>query len=87
MFGLSVLTGSVQARLEPLGSAKQKKTGMVEHPLVFDHAGLLANEPPGKAGLLFIKSSDIISKECRSDVAALSSSPSIRVLLSYSEHK
>ena len=31
-----------------------KKAGVVEHPEVFDHAGLLVNEPPGKAGLPFI---------------------------------
>jgi hypothetical protein len=39
---------------------KQKKAGVVEHPEVFHHAGLLANEPPGHAGLLFISSSDDI---------------------------
>ncbi len=32
----------------------QKKADVVEHPEVFDHVGLLANEPPGLAGLLFI---------------------------------
>jgi hypothetical protein len=32
----------------------RKKTGVVEHPRVFDHAGLLVNEPPGIAGLPFI---------------------------------
>jgi hypothetical protein len=37
---------------------RQKKIGVAEHPLVFNHAGLLANEPPGKAELPFIKSSD-----------------------------
>ena len=31
---------------------------MVEHPEAFDHVGLLVNEPPGQAGLLFISSSD-----------------------------
>ncbi len=41
-----------------LSHRRQKKTGVAEHPLVFNHAGLLANEPPGKAELLFIKSSD-----------------------------
>jgi hypothetical protein len=30
---------------------------VVEHVLVFDHAGLLVNTPPGKAGLRFLKSS------------------------------
>jgi hypothetical protein len=32
----------------------QKKAGVVEHPEVFDHAGLLINGPPGKAGVPFI---------------------------------
>src|SRR5690349_15499658 len=33
---------------------REKKTDVVEHPEVFDHAGLLANEPPDSAGLPFI---------------------------------
>jgi hypothetical protein len=33
---------------------KPKKTDVVEHPEVFDHVGLLVNEPPGAAGLPFI---------------------------------
>ena len=32
----------------------QKKAGVVEHPEVFDHAGLLVNGPAGKAGLPFV---------------------------------
>ena len=32
----------------------RKKTGVAEHPQGFDHVGLLVNEPPGPAGLLFI---------------------------------
>jgi len=32
----------------------QKKADVVEHPEVFDHVGLLVNEPPGTAGLPFI---------------------------------
>jgi hypothetical protein len=32
----------------------RKKAGVAEHPEVLDHAGLLVNEPPGTAGLLFI---------------------------------
>jgi hypothetical protein len=31
-----------------------KKADVAEHPKVFDHVGLLVNEPPGYAGLLFI---------------------------------
>jgi len=33
---------------------KTKKADMAEHPKVFDHVGLLVNEPPGGTGLLFI---------------------------------
>jgi hypothetical protein len=32
---------------------KRKKAGVVEHPEVFDHAGLLVNGPPDMAGLPF----------------------------------
>lgn len=31
-----------------------KKADVAEHPKVFDHVGLLTNEPPGTAGLLFV---------------------------------
>jgi hypothetical protein len=31
-----------------------KKADVFEHPEVFDHVGLLINEPPGTAGLPFI---------------------------------
>jgi hypothetical protein len=34
--------------------SKTKKADVVEHPGVFDHVGLLVNEPPGTAGLPFI---------------------------------
>jgi hypothetical protein len=33
---------------------RTKKADVAEHPEVFDHVGLLANEPPGTAGLLSI---------------------------------
>ena len=33
---------------------RNKKAGVAEHPEVFDQVGLLANEPPGPAGLPFI---------------------------------
>jgi hypothetical protein len=33
---------------------KAKKADVAEHPEVFDHVGLLVNEPPGTAGLPFI---------------------------------
>jgi hypothetical protein len=32
----------------------QKKAGVIEYLRVFDHAGLLVNEPSGTAGLPFI---------------------------------
>jgi hypothetical protein len=35
------------------GPPKAKKAGVVEHPEVFDHVGLLVNGPPGHAGLPF----------------------------------
>jgi len=31
-----------------------KKADVAEHPAVFGHIGLLVNEPPGSAELLFI---------------------------------
>jgi len=33
---------------------EQKKADVAEHPKVFGHVGLLFNQPPGKAELLFI---------------------------------
>jgi len=33
---------------------EKKKADVAEHPEAFDHVGLLANEPPGTAGLPFI---------------------------------
>jgi hypothetical protein len=39
-------------------TTENKKAGAAEHPKVFDHVGLLFNEPPGKAELFFIQSSD-----------------------------
>jgi hypothetical protein len=36
-----------------LRAHEQKKTGVVEHLEVFDHAGILVNGPPGMAGLPF----------------------------------
>jgi hypothetical protein len=37
----------------PRATASEKKAGVVEHPEVFDRAGLLVNEPPGMPGLPF----------------------------------
>jgi hypothetical protein len=47
-----VVAGAIRKQV-PL-SVTKKKAGMAEHPLVFDHAGLLVNGPPGTAGLPFI---------------------------------
>jgi hypothetical protein len=33
---------------------EQKKADVAEHPKVFDHVGLLFNEPLGRAELLFV---------------------------------
>jgi hypothetical protein len=35
-------------------SPRTKKADVAEHPKIFDHVGLLFNEPPGRAELLFI---------------------------------
>jgi hypothetical protein len=55
------LTGEIipAARLLPFGyqrgmSPRTKKADVAEHHAVFDHVGLLANEPLGTAGLLSI---------------------------------
>jgi hypothetical protein len=32
----------------------QKKADVIEHLKAFDHVGVLANEPPGRAGLPFV---------------------------------
>jgi hypothetical protein len=37
---------------------KRKEAGVLEHAQVFDHAGVLIDEPPGMAGLPFVESSD-----------------------------
>jgi hypothetical protein len=37
-----------------LAQPRTKKADVAEHPKIFDHAGLLVNEPPGMAGLPFI---------------------------------
>jgi len=37
-----------------VADADVKKADVAEHPEVFDHVGLLTNEPPGRTELLFI---------------------------------
>jgi hypothetical protein len=36
----------------------EKKADFAEHTDVFDHVGLLVNQPPGRSGPPFIQSSD-----------------------------
>jgi hypothetical protein len=43
-----------QRNCSSLFATGNKKAEVVEHPEVFDHVGLLINEPPGTAGLPFI---------------------------------
>jgi len=59
--------GPATDQLDPTGiewislgcsNAETKKAGVAEHPMVFDHAGLLFNEPSSHAEMLFAKSSD-----------------------------
>jgi hypothetical protein len=38
----------------PPPPTRTKKADVAEHPMVFDHVGLLTNEPPSTAGLLLI---------------------------------
>jgi hypothetical protein len=38
----------------PQRPTRTKKADVAEYPEVFDHVGLLFNEPPGQAGLPFI---------------------------------
>jgi hypothetical protein len=40
--------------VDGLASLETKKADVAECPKAFDHVGLLVNEPPGKAGLLFV---------------------------------
>ena len=51
---IAYIHGVVPVDCDRSAPTASKKTGVVEHPKVFDHAGLLANEPPGRAGLPFI---------------------------------
>jgi len=37
--------------LQQFHDTKTKKTDVLEHPKVFQHVGLLINQPPGMAGL------------------------------------
>jgi len=39
---------------QPVSVTAKEKAGAVEHPQVFDRAGLLVDEPSGCAGMLFV---------------------------------
>jgi len=51
---LSLIGVRISGSFAAVAAPKAKKTDVVEHPQVFDHVGLLVNEPPGSAGLPFI---------------------------------
>jgi hypothetical protein len=55
-----------QPRLGSTRTTSAKKTDVTEHPQVFRHIGLLFNEPPSTARLLFIKSSEKLSRAWQS---------------------
>ena len=46
-------TGLVRCRDNGATSPQTKKADVAEHPQALDHVGLLVNEPPGTAELLF----------------------------------
>jgi hypothetical protein len=56
--GLTSVSARIQvfreSEFRPIASQKTKKANAVEHSEVFDHVGLLFNEPPGRSGLFFI---------------------------------
>ena len=55
MVGLVLTIAFVPSRLRPSRTAASKKKPTWWNTLeVFDHVGLLVNEPPGQAGLPFI---------------------------------
>jgi hypothetical protein len=54
--GRSIIGGASGSSsvVAPVSRSQAKKADVVEHPdEVFDHVGLLVNEPPGRAGLPF----------------------------------
>ena len=51
VFGQGLSTSEPSANIP---RHQKKKADVSEHPEVFDHVGLLVNEPPGTAGLFFI---------------------------------
>jgi hypothetical protein len=53
MVGLVSSIAITPNHLRPSRTAANRKADVVEHLEVFDHVGLLVNEPPGAAGLPF----------------------------------
>ena len=51
--GQGSVQGYVPGGCDFLAPSQTKKADVVEHLEVFDHVGLLVNEPPGTAGLPF----------------------------------
>jgi hypothetical protein len=60
--GFQSFAGSIPARGERINllfllghilAWGKKKADVAEHPMVFDHVGILVDSPPGAAGLLF----------------------------------
>ena len=49
-----IIQGSPLGRCRFSAAPKNKKADMAEDPEVFDHVGLLFDEPPGSTGLFFI---------------------------------
>jgi hypothetical protein len=45
---------AASGRQDACTTTRTKKADVAEHPKVFDHVGLLSNEPPKTPGLLFI---------------------------------
>jgi hypothetical protein len=54
MVELGFFMGSSPYWIQTSRVAQEQKTDVADHPKAFHHVGLLANEPPGRAGLPFI---------------------------------
>lgn len=50
---------------DPDVAQDQKKANVARRPKVLNHVGLLFNEPPGAAGVPFIKSSENLNRARR----------------------
>jgi hypothetical protein len=54
MFELDLPIRSILSLLRPARAEAAKKADVFEHSWVFEHVGLLFNQPPGATGLPFI---------------------------------